>query len=972
MERCLGVRFGRRSSRVLLGTAIVGSMALSAGSAWAQSSPATTSSMPVETVVVTGSLIASPNHTSSSPIVATSIADIKASGAPTLEASLNQLPQFQPAGTSGNGGQGTGGHATLNLRGLGSNRNLVLLNGRRLPMADINGDVDINFIPESIISGVEAITGGASAVYGSDAMSGVVNFKTLRNYEGLRAEFQYGNSFKSDYPTVTASLTGGTEFANGKGHFLVSASYSHRDPLSGSKRGFFAHVTPSSYLGQGTYVPSASNLPSNAVVGALFAGYGAASPVTNTDRLGFNDDGTLFQQNGAANYKGPTTGYWAVLGGNVRMPVGVQADQLSGLDRKAVFAKFDYALSSHVAAYGQALYVNSNTLTASGGSLTQFAVPTIPVTNPFIPADLATVLASRPNPTASFTWNARYWGVPYKSWDEHYYMAQYLGGLRGDLPFRDWSWDAFVSYGMTDHVQQNHNAVLAPRVQTLLDAADGGASICAGGFNPFGLANATHISQACKDYMTFTAHSTESLTLLDAQAQAQGSLFSLPAGDVQLAMLVDYMRNTYQYSPDSQLAAGNIEAVIASKPAHGAIGVSEFASQIDVPVLRDLPFAHKLDLSAAYRYSDYTTTGGVSTYEADVKWWPTNSVLFRGGFQRAIRAPNIGELYSAAAGGQVAFGTPPGGGEPCNSRLPRSAQLQALCIATGVPAGVIGSYSFPTTATATLTTGNPKLTPEKATTYNMGVVYTSNMDSPWLANFSASVDYWNIEIANVISVVPGTTALSKCYNQDGSNPTYSAANYFCSLISRDPATGDLVTIATPYENLGGLKTDGLDLQVDYTLNLADVGAIKGPGQIFVHSGIAYTANYSVETLPKAPFQNYIGTNTIGAPHPQWKALTTIGYDFGDATLAIRWHYMDAMKDISAVNNPAHVAPGVGAYNLFDLVGTYDFNSRWHFRAGITNLANRGLPIVSSSQISTDTSTYDAVGRAYYLGLRIDL
>ncbi len=959
------------AKRALSASALASLMVFWGGAAWAQAT-GSANAAPIETVVVTGSLIASPNHTSASPIVSTSIANLKASGAVDVEASLDQLPQFQPAGTAGTGGQGTGGHATLNLRGLGANRNLILLDGRRLPLADISGDVDINLIPQAIIASVETITGGASAVYGSDAMSGVVNFKTITNFEGLRADIQYGNSFKSDYTTVSSSLTGGTEFANGKGHALISLSYTHRDPLSGSKRGFFAHVTPSSYIGQGTFVPSANNLPNQAAVSALFASYGATSPVLNTANLGFNDDGTLFEQNGAANYKGPTTGYWAVLGGNVRMPVGIQAEQLSGLNRKSVFGKFDYALNSHVTAYAQVLYVDSLTHTASGGSLTQFAVPTIPITNPFIPADLATILASRPNPTVSFTWNARYWGLPYKSWDEHYYMSQFLGGFRGDLPFRDWSWDVYASYDTTDHYQQNNNAVLASRVQTLLNASDGGASICAGGFDPFGLANATNISTACKAYMTTTAHSSEALTQTSVQSVVQGSLFSLPAGDVQLALLGDYRRNTYDYTPDSQLAAGNIEAVIASQASKGAISVSEFASQLDVPLVKDAPFVHQLDASAAYRYSDYSTSGGVSTYEADLKWWPVSALLIRGGYQRATRAPNIGELFAAASGGQVAFGTPPGGGEPCDSRLTRSAQLQALCVATGVPASVIGSYIFPTTATATVTTGNTALTPEKADTYNFGAVYTSELESPWLENFSASIDYWNIAISNVISVIPGTTALSKCYNQDGSNPSYSPANYFCSLITRDPSTGQLVSIATPYENLGGLRTDGVDFQFDWSLNLSEIGVTQDRERVFFSSGISYTANYSVQTLPNTPYQNFGGTNTIGAPHSTWKALTTIGYDFGNATLALRWHYMDAMEDISAVTNPAHVAPGVGAYNLFDLVDTYDFNPQWHFRAGITNLFNRGLPVVSSSQISTDTATFDMVGRAYYLGLQIDI
>src|SRR5207302_2051077 len=345
--------------------------------------------------------------------------DLQQSGTVSIESALNQLPQFAPAGTSANGGQGTGGHATVNLHGLGSNRNLVLLDGRRLPLADIFGDVDINFIPESILSSVQTITGGASAVYGSDAMSGVVNFVTLSHFEGMTTDLQYGNSIKDDFGQFSGSTAFGTKFADDTGHALLSLGYTHREGLSGAQRAFFNLVTPSSFIGQGTFVPSPTNLPSQAAVNALFS------------------------------------------------------------------------------VYGQVLYVDSDVFTSSGRSLTQFGtLTTIPVTNPFIPADLGALLATRPNPNAPFTWNGRYVGLSVKSWDEQYTTAQYLAGLRGSLPLKDWTWDVFASYDTTDHLQSNQNAVLKSQVQNLLNAPDGGNSICAGGFDPFGLIHSTAISPA--------------------------------------------------------------------------------------------------------------------------------------------------------------------------------------------------------------------------------------------------------------------------------------------------------------------------------------------------------------------------------------------------------------------------------------------------------------------------------------------
>lgn len=448
--------------------AIISATAMFGGVAYAQDQAAAEE----DEIVVTGSLFRNRNVVAASPIVTTGAEEVQESGVVTLESVLNQMPAFAPAGTAGTGGQGAGGRATLNLHGLGSNRNLVLLNGRRMPLADIAGNVDINTIPGAIISSVETITGGASAVYGSDAMSGVVNFRTLSDFEGLRADVQYGDSWQQDLQTLNASLSMGTRFNDDRGHALVSFGYTDREPLSGAQRDFFDFVTPSSFIGQGTFVPSATNLPDQTALNNLFASYGVVGPVANTLNLGFNDNGTLFTQTGARNYLGSTTGAFAIIGGNVRMPVGPQSQIQNGLNRRSMFASFDYELTPWATLYGQGFYVDTTVNTESGGSLTQFGtLTTIPVTNPFIPDDLADLLATRPTPGAAFTWNGRYVGLPDKSWDEQYTTQQALLGVRGDLPFEGWSYDFYSSYDTTDHNQSNYNAVLKNRVQTLLTAS---------------------------------------------------------------------------------------------------------------------------------------------------------------------------------------------------------------------------------------------------------------------------------------------------------------------------------------------------------------------------------------------------------------------------------------------------------------------------------------------------------------------
>ncbi len=941
-------------------------------------------------IVVTGSLIQRPNNTAVSPIVTVGEAAIKESGQVNVVDTLNQLPGFTVGGNSATGGQGSGARATINLHGLGTNRNLVLLDGRRLPVSDIRGNVDINILPDSVLGGVDAITGGASAVYGSDAMSGVVNFKSVRSLDGVVMDMQTGISDRGDAFRFKGSVTLGTSFSEDRGHLIASFGYAKQDPLNGSRRSFFFDKTPSGFIGTGVYVPSAANAPSGAVLTTLFNSYGVAgtrNPLASN--LGFNTNGTLFTQTGALNYQGPngTQGY-AVVGGNVRMPVGQQIDYINGMNRKSAFVKADYDLTPGLTVYGQFMYVDLTTSTHSGGSLTQFGtLTTIPVTNPFIPTDLRTVLASRPNPNATFGWSARYVGVPYKGWDEDYQIQQYLGGIKGDIT-DGWSFDGFVSYDESTHNSVMHNAVLKSRVQTLLNAADGGASICAGGFNPFGDANARSLSAACVAYITKDAISTEHLTQTQAQLQINGKLFDLGAGPVQVAVVGGYRENTYSYAPDSDVTVnsgfapgGNVEAFVVQLPvSRKAINVKELAGQIDIPLLSDKPFFQELAVGAAARVSDYSVSGTVTSYEADARWRPTDNLLFRGSYQRAVRAPNIAELFSPPQGAQLAIGTPPAAlGDPCDVRSTartgaNGASVANLCVAQGVPAGVISTYQFGTTATGQLIPGSTAITPEKANTFNVGFVFNAPRSSGILGDFSVSVDYYNIKIRNVISPVPGLTVLSGCYNLDGSNPTYSAANANCQLIQRD-ANGQLVSVSTPYRNLGSLKTDGIELQVHWGV---PASFLSESGKLYVDTAIGYLNNYKVQLLPGAAFLDYTGISNGSAQEgsvppratPRWKALTTFGYKSEAFSMGLRWRYQNALADVSKVNTPNNVAIGVAAYATWDMFASFNVGKTFELRMGVNNMFNRGLPFVASNQTSTDTAQYDLIGRAYYAGFKI--
>src|SRR5687768_15143639 len=288
--------------------------------------PASSASESLEELVVTGSRISRQDYSSTSPIVTVGEAAITQAGTVNIENALNQLPQFVQGQTQSTiGAVALAGRASLNLRGLGEQRNLVLLDGRRLPLSNANAVVDVNLIPQFILEGVETITGGASAVYGSDAMSGVVNFKTKRRVDGVQIDLRSGISDRGDANTTDVAITAGFQIEEGRGNVMLSAGYTDRDVLFGKDRDFYQLGVLSSFIANGTYVPSPTNLPTQAAVNGVFAGYGVApGSVLNSRTLGVNDNGTLFGQIGVINYQGPTTEYFSTTGNNVRQPVTYQ------------------------------------------------------------------------------------------------------------------------------------------------------------------------------------------------------------------------------------------------------------------------------------------------------------------------------------------------------------------------------------------------------------------------------------------------------------------------------------------------------------------------------------------------------------------------------------------------------------------------------------------------------------------------
>jgi outer membrane receptor protein involved in Fe transport len=926
-------------------------------------------------IVVTGSRIQRKDYVSASPVVTTTGEALKATGAVAIENSLNQLPQFVPGSNSGGGGAtlaASAGRATLNLRGLGDRRTLVLLDGRRLPPASAFNVTDVNIIPQSLVESVETITGGASAVYGSDAIAGVVNFRTKRRFDGLQLDAQIGNNFEGQRLAADASLAGGFSGFSDRLTGIFTTSYTKRERIRGRELPFYRSGLLSSFLGTGTFAPSATNLPTQAAVNAQFANLPAGT-VRNTAALGFNGNGTLFAQNPGLNYLGLLNdGDYLIAGGGVRQTSGADQDIERPLERYTAFGRLSFELSDAATIYAQGLYARTDTQSSIGFSLTQFITATVSANNPFIPAGLRAVLNSRPNPAASFQINKRFVEVPVRSYDARFETSQIIVGVRGETGLGDWTYDVYGSRDRNIIDNRIASAVIASRVNQLLQASDGGRSLCAGGYNPFGLGAAQSTSQSCVDYISRDVPIPERIEQNTVEAAVQGTLVTLPAGDAKLSISADWRENKYRYSPGADLVANDVFAFNQAAPTRGRTSVKEVAGEVFVPLIHDTTLIQSLNVTGGVRYSDYNVTGGITSYKGEVEWTPVRGLLVRGGYQRANRAPNVGELFSSPTGTQVQVGNPPVGGDPCDSRsAARSgasgAQLRNLCIATGIPAATVDSYSLLTAAAAATNTGNLTLDPETATTYTVGAVLRPGFSSPWASGLSLSVDYYDIKIRNVISTVAGNTALSRCYNLDGSNPTYSTANPFCTLISRD-TSGQINNIALPYLNLGGIQTRGLDIQVDYALDLGAVGVAEGL-KLSMNSVFSYLDSYQVQGLPGTPFQEFRGTidYTNSLPLPRWRWLSTAGIGYNGVDVGVRWRHLNAMRDVSSVISTV-VAAGVPAYDVFDITGRITVNDRFSLRLGVTNVGDRQPPVVQGTAGFTLPGTYDIIGRSFYVGV----
>lgn len=937
-------------------------------------------------ITVTGSRITRRDFVSDSPISTLSEEALQMQGPATLSQSLNQLPQFTATDGTPQASGAKQGRANANLRGLGITRTLVLLDGRRLQPSDALGTIDLNIIPAALIGQSEVITGGASATYGSDAIAGVVNFKLKTDLTGVVADIQSGITERGDGRTLDVSLSGGATFADGRGRIMGALSYFNRKGIFGRDREFFIGKGIAGVLRGGVITGVANNLPSQAALDAVFIGqYGASGGPARNQAIGLNRDGTLFTSTSPIlNFRYADHDPYILDGtSRVGFPLGESYYLQSPLDRYNAFAAASFDVTPDVTLYAQGLVTKyDSSWTRNGNTATSAtAVALIPVTNPFITPDLAAILASRPNPNAPINFSFNTGGVGPTISEQDYRVYQLIGGIRGKLA-EDISFDLYTSFGRTELREQQSGYIDRAAWATLVNAPDGGASVCEGGYNPFSpdplILNPA--KRGCFDFLHRSLSERASYSQQIVEGTIQGGLFTLPYGDVRFAVGAAYRRNAYEFRPDAQKVNRTIFPDQATGPADGEIDVKEGFAELLVPILRDVPAFRELTLNLAYRYSDYSSIGGVHAYKATGDWNLFGGLRVRGGYQRAVRAPNLAELYapperSLPQVGSVASGA----GDYCDSTSavrtgPDGGQVRALCLSQGVPASVIDSFRFTGSAWPGVSQGNLSLKEETADTITAGITWSNLFRTPLLSGLSLSVDYFDIRVKDAIGQITPGIANNQCFNRNGGNPGYDPTNFYCQLISRDPATGQVDIFSIQTQNLGAFRQSGIDVQVDWRIPLDTLG-VNGDdaGAINLNVVASHLLRYEIQNTPDAPFLDFAGTignsqiDPYNLSYPDWKVTGTIGYSNDQGGIMLRGRYYGPMQHYASVGVENSTLRGVDSRVYFDLTARAQVDERFELRAGVLNLLDKAPPEWVQGSLS-DPALYDILQRRFFVGV----
>lgn len=900
----------------------------------------------VEEVVVTGSRIARQDLVSSSPVTTVTGEDIKVVGATNVEEYLNTLPQLIAGATKSTNVTGQAdATANLNLRGLGAKRTLVLVNGKRFMASNQQGIVDVNNIPASLVDRVEVVTGGASAVYGSDAMAGVVNFILKDKFDGLLVEGQYGISGEGDADTWNTALTFGT--SGERSSIWLHVNYEDRSTLRGTARELSRYSTIDS---NGTFIRSGT---AGRVGGTLIG-----IPTPNGTGGFTNRDYALDNLVARPFVAATDTNFELQQDYAIQIP----------LKRTNVYSRATYDFTDNIRGYAEFGYNNVDSraiLARTAPNIRETTnVPGLPANASFISPSIRALLNARPNPNAPFALRFEAPSqFPKREIAFTRDLYRVLGGLEGELA--GWKWDASYSYShlATTEVQKGDISR-----RTFVEASTPSATDptkCASG-NPrcVLVTNLTNWSPELVNFLRVDNLSTTELEEKIFQANISGSPFSLPAGELGLAFGFEHRDVSSADNPAPVLLDFASAGFGERNATAGQFDVNEFYGEAVVPLLADMPGIQYLGLELAARYSDYSTAGVVKTYKAGGEWRLNDDIRLRGVYQRAARAPNIAELF----GGLV--NTYPAMTDPCSRTANPTGATAALCIAQGVPAAAIGSYQQNGAAIEARLVSNPNLEVETSDTVTLGAVWTPD----FIPGFNLTLDYFDIKIENAIERLGGGPqgTLAACFaSGDANNP-------FCRTFTRSRTTYEIIDWGVPLANVANLRTSGVDIAANYGWSIDNWGLGGEPARLRATLVGTWVDKNTFQANPAAAKVDRVGTVGGDTPAiPEWRWTGMLNYASGGLELSWQTEFLSKVKDrkyatalaAGAANPKAGIAaPEVDAYWYHNVRAAYSFD-RYVISGGVRNLFDKQAPRLSSPiEGNTDPNTYDVIGRYFFVGL----
>jgi outer membrane receptor protein involved in Fe transport len=1010
--------------RLLASSILCGAALLAAAAATpAAAADAASGSSEVSEIVVTGSRIARPNFDSPVPVSVVDSRLIQNSGSISTGDIIRQLPSAGVSTiTPTNSGFQTAanGITTVNLRNLGEERTLVLVNGRRFVPGLVGTQaVDFNSIPTEIIDRVDVVTGGASSIYGSDALAGVVNIITKQNFEGVVVNGQYGISERGDDVTGKFSVTAGSRFADDKGSAMFTVGYDRTGAVFAHSRcdqdmcidganTWDPDVGGQSY--RGTFTPVYSTTPP---IGAILIGRPGAGNLTRV-----LDNGVVRP-------------FDSVADGFNRQAFRI----LQVPDKRITFnGQFNYEINKAAQIFEEVTYVHHRLFSdieptpLSSSQLFDNSTPFcnatgctngIPLTSASVPeAVKAAVRAANPGlPDSALVvgFRRRLNEIGDRGNELERSTFRTVTGLRGDTGFQNWHYEVSLNYGRTDEQQQTNGEVNIFNFRNALNSTViDGQVVCAdptaraAGCVPLNVFGLGSITPEAANYVRSASGRTSRIEEYVINGFAAGDLFELPAGMTRASVGAEYRQEKSSDIPDPLTQIGGTSGNLAPATV-GQFDVYELFGELQVPVLKDLPFVKSLDVNLSGRFSDYSTVGRTDAYAASIEYNPIESLKFRAQYSRAVRAPNVGELFSPALQDFPTVVDPCAGvtrtadGKAAFLNKRQNLTDPTAVLQSGVNGGTIGdavaTACLADPAVAARVTrdgglsltqseaqgvtgfdgGNPDLKAEKGDTWTVGLLFNPRSWGHWWAPLSLSVDWYHIKIKDRIAVVDEQVELDKCYT----GGTFNAGSTFCSQVVRfqqgNASVGALFAVNQRNGNFASSTTEGLDVQLSYRLDFMDVPYLNGltndPGNL--------TTSVIYSRLNKSDITPFTGAEASDIIHEAGlvgfsknKAQINLIYSRHPIEWTIQMNYIgDATLDTDP--NGFFFGAKIPARWFTNTQLRWDLTDKATFFAGVDNLFDEYVRIGGTNGDTgqatgwtTYPDVYDGLGRRYYGGFRL--